>query len=266
LDQNNHVALYSADIRVTALSQLRQGVTSRSSVGAQYNRRMARLVGAVAQGLAPGAQTVTGAATVSGFESNVETIVGGGYVEETVAYRDRLFVTGALRADGGSAFGANFETAVYPKVSASWLALDPGAARRVRGISSLRLRAAYGQSGVQPSPVAARARDTTFAAIVGGVATNGAALAALGNADLKPERQVEFEAGLDAEILNGRMRVEFTFYNRQSREALINQPVAPSFGLVGPLSRQINVGQVRNRGIEGLLNVRLLTRPSSSWP
>jgi TonB-linked SusC/RagA family outer membrane protein len=265
LDQNQNVALYSADIGVTALSTPMQSVSSRSSVGVQYNRRMARLVGAVAQGLAPGGQTVTGAASATPFESNIETIVAGSYIEEVVGYRDRLFVTGALRADGGSAFGTNFETAVYPKLSASWIALDPGVGREVLGLTSLRVRIAYGQSGVQPSPVAALARDSTFTAIVNGLATNGAALAALGNANLKPERQVELEAGLDADALNGRVHVELTFYNRQSRDALINQPLAPSFGLAGPLSRQINVGEVRNRGIEGLLNLRLLTGPRLSW-
>ncbi len=265
LDQNSNVALYSADMGLTAVSTPVKGVSSRSSVGLQYNRRMARLVGAVAQGLAPGGQTVTGAATATPFESNVETIVAGSYVEEMVGYRDRLFVTGALRADGGSAFGTNFETAVYPKLSASWIALDPGVEREVLGVTSLRVRVAYGQSGVQPSPVAALARDSTFTAIVGGVATNGAALATLGNANLKPERQIELEAGLDADVLNGRAHLELTFYNRQSRDALINQPLAPSLGLAGPLSRQINVGEVRNRGIEGLLNLRLLTGRRLSW-
>ncbi len=265
LDQVNNVALYSADVGVTASSTPAPSVSSRSSVGLQYNRRMARLVGAVAQGLSPGGQTVTGAATATTFESNVATIIAGSYIEEVVGFRDRLFVTGALRADGGSAFGTDFQAAVYPKVSASWIALAPGAGRQVLGASSLRLRAAYGQSGVQPSPVAALARDSIFSAILGGVATNGAALAALGNSDLKPERQIELEAGLDADAWNGRVHAELTFYNRQSHDALINQPLAPSMGLVGPLSRQVNVGEVRNRGIEGLLNLQFLTGRRLSW-
>jgi hypothetical protein len=132
-------------------------------------------------------------------------------------------------------------------------------------MGSLRLRATYGQSGVQPSPVASLPRDSLFTALVGGVNTNGAALSAIGNPDLKPERQTEIEAGVDADLASERIHAELTYYRRQSQGALINQPIAPSFGIVGPLSRQINVGKVLNRGLEGLISARVLDRRDLSW-
>jgi len=45
-------------------------------------------------------------------------------VQEQVALRDRLFLTGAVRTDQNSAFGTNFQRVFYPKASLSWIASD----------------------------------------------------------------------------------------------------------------------------------------------
>jgi hypothetical protein len=90
-----------------------------------------------------------------------------------------------------------------------------------------------------------------------------AALISVGNASLRPERQSEFEAGFDADF--SKVKLEFTAYNRQSSDALINRPYGPSFGLGGTAVKQVNVGEVRNRGIEALVNLTLLSRRSVTW-
>ncbi|HEY2066974.1 MAG TPA: SusC/RagA family TonB-linked outer membrane protein [Gemmatimonadaceae bacterium] len=257
LNSRADIMLYSADLGGSALYAPYEGSSLRTSVGAQLNRRKLAGTTASATTLPPGSETVTGAATLSSAEQNVESVVAGAYVEETLNWRDRLFITGAMRADGGSAFGQDFRTAFYPKASVSWLVSD----RSTGLVQSARLRAAYGASGVQPGPTAALPLVTLAGALVNGTSTTGAVLSAIGNPHLKPERQAEFEVGIDAELL-GRLRMEATFYDRLSNDALVNQPLPAS---VGVPSRQENVGSVRNRGVETLLNVRLVDRSRTSW-
>ena len=70
--------------------------------------------------------------------------------DRRIGYKDFLYVTGGARFDANSAFGSNFSTQTYPKLSASFI---PTAAFDMSGtgISTLRLRAAIGKSGQQPT-------------------------------------------------------------------------------------------------------------------
>jgi hypothetical protein len=139
---------------------------------------------------------------------------------------------------------------------------------RIPTVSSLRFRAAYGTSGVQPSSIAALPTVLLGNALVGGSTVSAARQLALGNPKLGPERQTEFETGFDFEIDSGRANLEVTYYNRESREALINRPLAPSVGVpalppVGSnpavATRLENLGRVRNHGYEASLAARLLS-------
>ena len=264
LQQSGSGALYSADVGATAEFRLTGNLLSRTSVGGQLNRNRASTTVVAASNLAPGAETAAGAATLGGETIYNETVVAGSYVEQMLGYRDRLFVTGAVRFDGASSFGENFSTVAYPKGGISWLALLPGE-RSIIGQSSLRLRSAYGASGVQPAPIATVSRSQLFTGVVDGASTSAAAPLAIGNADLRPERQTEIEGGADLDMLGGRVRLEVTAYHRESSDALINQPLPLSFGLGAGASRQINVGKVRNRGIEALLSFRPIDNEVVSW-
>jgi TonB-dependent SusC/RagA subfamily outer membrane receptor len=258
LNRRTVVSQYSADVGASALFTPRARLTSRTSVGAQLNRRLLQLTSTTGTNLAPGAETVTGAAIITGEEQNIATVVAGSYVEQTFGMAERLFLTGALRADGGSAFGRQFHTAIYPKASASWIAIE----QRAGWLNSVRVRAAYGASGVQPASTASLPLVAVAPAFVDGVAATGARLSAIGNPDLKPERQTEIETGADLELVSSRLRIEATYYDRLSRDALINRPLASEFGIA---ARQENIGSVRNRGVEGMISATPIENGSLTW-
>jgi outer membrane receptor protein involved in Fe transport len=106
--------------------------------------------------LPPGAQSV-GQAAVQGASNTLWTATKtwGYYAEEQAALHDRLFLTAAIRADQNSAFGTNFQKVVYPKFSVSWLVSDESFFPKFRWLDQLRLRSAYGASGVQPGATSA---------------------------------------------------------------------------------------------------------------
>lgn len=97
--------------------------------------------------------------------------------------------------------------------------------------------------------------------LTGQVEAPGVSLGALGNADLKPEYSYELEGGFDANMFNGKMNLELSYYRKQTRDAIIDRQVAPSLGF-GVSTRFENIGSVRNQGMEIVLNSRLLDK---SW-
>lgn len=262
LNIEQSTTLLTADFGSSALFDLAAALSSKTSVGFQYNGRLRRSTTATATGLPPGSETVTGAASSLGAEFERESIVAGAYIEQTFGLNDRLFFTGAIRADGSSSFGDRFDAAAYPKAGVSWLASQEPFFPDLPGLDNLRLRAAWGASGVQPGSTDALALASLFTSLVDGANTNGAALQAIGNPDLKPERSTEIEAGLDAELFGNRLNIEATYYNKLSTDALIDRPLPVS---VGVTSRRENIGEVRNRGWEALVSARLVESPLLSW-
>ncbi|HEY6219613.1 MAG TPA: hypothetical protein VIV65_06125, partial [Gemmatimonadaceae bacterium] len=259
--QNSNIGTttYTADFGSSVNHPLTSRVTSKSSIGVQYVRRLQRTTTARGNTLPPGSESVTGAATLISSESNVESIVAGAYGEQVFGLNDRLFLTAALRADGSSTFGANFKTAFYPKAGLSWQLSSEPFFPKIPGVGTLRYRLAYGASGVQPSSIAALPQVTLLTTFVNGTTQSGALLNALGNPNLRPEKQAEIETGLDAELLSGRIRFEGTYYRRQSSDALIQRALPQSVGITST-GRLENLGAVRNEGVEGLLTARFIDR------
>jgi hypothetical protein len=256
MEVRTSILLYTVDLGGSATFDLTPTIMSRTSVGGQYNRRNLHAVAAQGTNLPPGSSTLAGAATLANAESTIESVVAGVYGEQTFSHRDKLFLTGALRADGASSFGENFKTAYYPKASLSWVLSEEGFFPQSKFLSSLRYRAAYGSSGVQPAAVAALPRFQFVTVFVNGTTSTGAQLQQIGNRNLKPERVDEFETGLDSEFFEGRVRLETTFYYRESKDALVQRAMPRSVGIVGT-GQLDNVGSVRNQGVEADLNAQV---------
>lgn len=249
------VSRYSLDLGATGTRALSPVLTSKTSVGMQYERRAQRTLFLGASDLPLGGETVAGGNAFAPIEATLGTAIAGGYIEEMVGHRDRLFVTGALRFDGASAFGRDFSVAAYPKASLSWVLMDAERGPRLPAVSSLRLRTAYGQSGVQPGVTDALALVTVETGPTwDAVGTAPAGFLGSGNPNLKPERTRELEAGIDLESWASRLRMELTAYHRTTKDAIVSRPNAPSVGG----SRIENIGSVRNRGIEAQLSADLL--------
>jgi TonB-linked SusC/RagA family outer membrane protein len=235
---------------------------SKTTVGTQYTNYRLDQNAAEGQTLPPGAQTASSGATPSASEGTTIQKTWGMFVEEAVAIRDRLFLTAAVRTDQNSAFGTNFQRVYYPKGSLSWVLSDEDffpKSNVFNQISSLRLRAAYGASGVQPGPNDALRTYTASSASIKGTDTPIETFNALGNAELKPERSTEFEGGFDSRLFGNRIQFDVTYYRRKTKDALISAIIAPSVGS-GATTRNQNLGGIENKGWEFALGGQLIDR------
>jgi len=195
-------------------------------------------------------------------ETTQSFVTFGKFVEERVGIQNRLFLSGALRNDRNSAFGAKFGDIIYPKLSASWVISEEPFFPQTNALNTLRLRAAWGQSGVHPGPLAALDFYNATPVLVGSADVPGITIGNLGNQSLKPERTREVEVGFEADALRQALHVDVAYYDKASRDALVARKLAPSLGTSD--TTFANIGEVSNKGVEITAAVRVIDRPSLS--
>ena len=179
-------------------------------------------------------------------EGFLTTINGGYFAQEQLSYNDYLTGTIGGRYDFSSAFGAQAGGVFYPKVSVSYVASDHEAlsSRFPSWLSTLRLRAAIGQSGRQPG---AFDKFTTFSALASELGA-GLVPSNLGNPGLKPEISTETEFGFEAGFLDNQVSVEFTAWNRKVNDLLVAQQFPVSGGFRA--TQLNNIGSMKANGLE----------------
>ena len=202
-------------------------------------------------------------AVPSASEARIEAITLGFYGQQQASFADRLFLTGAMRWDASSTFGESERWQMYPKLSGSYvLSNEPALRDALDFFSELRLRGALGYAGNQPPLNEAYSRVARYVTSINISRLGLVPSASVGNPDLKPERQREFELGFDAAILNGRIGTAFTYYDKYTKDLLLVRPFVPSAGYGSILD---NVGELSNKGVEFELSTVNLNREKFGW-
>jgi len=253
--------VYTSNVGVTGTFNPRSDLRSATSTGIQFNDEITRATFAFGQNIVPGAGSLNGATALFAVgETNVENKTLGAYLQEQLSWRERLFLTGAIRGDKNSAFGQDFRSVIYPAASLSWVVGEEGFFPKQNIVSSLRLRSAYGESGQRPNfRDAVRFLTPAAVAIRQGSSetTNvpGFFVGGIGNINLKPELSKEYEIGFDAGIWHDRIGTEVTYYSKRTTDAIVARPIPPSEGEA--TTRLENLGRVKNAGLEYQVNAQL---------
>ena len=190
-----------------------------------------------------GVEVINATAERVAHESFVQTAQIGVFGQEQIGYNDWAFLTLGGRYDKHSAFGESAGAVFYPKASLSIVPSDAFGWSRAT-LSSLRVRAAIGRSGRQPS---AFAKFTTYGAQASeagpGLTPNN-----LGNQDLAPEVSTEVEAGLELGLFADRIGLEGTWWQRTVAAVLIERQFPVSGGFTAP--QLDNIGTMKAHGFE----------------
>ena len=186
-------------------------------------------------------------------------INAGFFAQEQLTWNDRLTITAGVRVDGNSSFGEDFGLQAYPKVGAAYVISDHSFWPS-RWVDMMKLRAAFGESGKAPGAFDA-ARN--WSPIAGDEAKPGLTPNQIGNPNLGPERTRELELGFESSALEGRLNVDFTYFNTRTVDALIQVRYPPSQGW---LDRQLeNLGEIQNTGVEMLLDGGIVQLENVDW-
>lgn len=246
------------DVKGNLQNQLSKRFESTLVAGFQAFSQQNLIRGGVAQNFPGPGLDVSGAGELHTLsESYIEKNQVGIFLQEQLGFDDYIFATVGGRYDTHSAFGTEFKGVFYPKVSLSVVPSDAPFWKSSDLISSLRVRAAVGQSGLQPGAFDALTTYTSMTSL------NGAGIVPenLGNPNLKPEVSTEYELGIDFGLFDERLTVETSYWDRTVRDAMVARKFAPSGGFIQ--TQLDNIGQLRGKGLELSLDARVFH--NSAW-
>ncbi|MBC6425182.1 MAG: SusC/RagA family TonB-linked outer membrane protein, partial [Ekhidna sp.] len=178
-----------------------------------------------------------------------------------------LFVTLAGRNDAVSNFAENNRSLFYPSISAAFVVSEafPGITNP-NYLNFLKVRTGFGTSAGfragYPTVSVVDANSRLFINESGNVVSGNTTGTLLGNPDLKPERQEEFEVGLEARSWKNRINLDLSWYRRSSTDLIVERPLDPSTGF---LSTFTNIGEVITKGLEVDLGVDILANTAVTW-
>lgn len=191
------------------------------------------------------------------------------FARATYNLDEKYLFTATGRYDGSSKFGANNKYAFFPSVGAAWRVSEEGFLKGNKTITNLKVRASYGLSGNQEigqyQSIAQIQPGTTNATstVLNGALQSTLLPSYLGNPNLKWEKSLQFDAGVELGI---RENIDLTvdYYNRVTKDLLLQAPIPWSAGEVNANVYQ-NVGSVRNSGFEVSLNTTNIETKNFSW-
>ncbi len=173
--------------------------------------------------------------------------------------KSKYYLTGVVRYDGSSRLAPGHRYAVFPALSASWRMSEEDFFP-TSFLSTFGMRAGWGKQGnqsVAPYQTKLLLRADPGAIYpFGGVLTTGLRAAQVGNPDLKWETAEQVNVGFDYGIMNDRFTGVIDFYQKTTRDLLLEVDV-PQPAVVN--TRLENIGSLRNRGFEISFNTPLLS-------
>lgn len=254
---------YLGNVRSTWLSE--QQLETNVSFGLQTIATRTEQLGAQGTGFVTNANNVIrAAASSSGDQTYTEQTQVGFLGQLQLGWRNKFFVQAAARSDRFSSFGRPDDAFLLPKFGISYV-LSEEKWLTIPFVSQMRLRAAYGETGRSPGAGAALTTlaSAPYAITGGGGQAAGAVPFNPGNSNLKAERGVELEYGLDWSMFRDRVSFEVTYFDKTSKDLLLRVPLAPSLGFSqNPFK---NIGEVKNSGLEVGVNAKMVTMRNFTW-
>jgi outer membrane receptor protein involved in Fe transport len=170
-------------------------------------------------------------------------------------------VEGSIRRDASSTLPKDANTYSYPGVNTSLVLSDAFPAIKRGPLSYLKVRASNARVGADASPY-------QLATTYNGQSTKFAGLPRftlgdiIANANLKPELTTSAEEGFEVGFFDGRASIDATWYNKTTKDEIINLTVSNASGFSNVT---INAGNLNNKGFEGILNLTPLRIRNGDW-
>ncbi|MEO7044411.1 MAG: SusC/RagA family TonB-linked outer membrane protein, partial [Ferruginibacter sp.] len=251
LNTNYILSLVNTFVTSTSLSLTTSaGITGETG---DYNNLLN-----VASQIIAGQSNIDQAGALSAAQTRNKFLNNGIFIQEDAKIINAIYLTAGLRFDQSSNNGDVSKYYLYPKGGISWNLTDMGLVKQ-GFFESIKLRAAYGEANNVP---AYGSKFTAFGIsnISGypGLLVNSIE----GEAGIKPERQKEFETGVDFSLFKGRLGFELTYYAKNIDDFLLLTTPPPSSGFA---QQWINAGNLTNHGVELGMNARPVESKNIVW-
>jgi TonB-linked SusC/RagA family outer membrane protein len=180
------------------------------------------------------------------------------------SYNDRYLFTGTVRRDGSSKFQGDNKWSTFPSFGIGWKVSNEKFAKNIEAISNLKIRAGWGitgNQGIEPYGTLGLLTSSTYSY---GTSTLYPAytIGNPSNPDLKWETTLQANIGIDLSLFNNRLNFTADYYNKNTRDLLLNTRI-PNYDGGGSYLR--NVGKVNNKGIELSVEGTIISAEDFTW-
>lgn len=179
-------------------------------------------------------------------------------------YANRYFASASFRRDGSSRFAPDKRWGTFWMATAGWDIAKEKFMEQFTNVDMLKAKFSYGEQG--NDAIGFAYTNIAYADHYRMTGSDGifsdATLAYKGNPDITWEKSKSINAGVDFSFFKGMLSGTAEYYSRTTDDMLMNIPTSPSLGYA---SMPMNVGSMRNNGVEIELNYRPVNTKDITW-
>ncbi len=232
--------------------------TLNAMIGTSAEKKRYEVVEASKEGMVSNdkSQQIINAGTLNPYAGGYYSIttLSSYYGRVFYSYNNRYMLTANMRWDGSSAFASGNKWGWFPSLSGGWNFSEEKFLANADWLSQGKLRVGWGEIGNQNL-------NNTQGAYLNLYGNGGYYLfgdpsspllsggrTQVGNSELKWEKTRQMDLGLDLAFLSSSLRFTFDYFDRETRDMLVQVPIPSGLGL--PNTPWVNAGSVQNRGLE----------------
>lgn len=198
--------------------------------------------------------------------------IGTGFTENTLssfmgrvnyAFKNKYLLTASGRFDGSSVLAPDHKWDFFPSFALAWKMQEEKFLTAVQWLNELKPRVGYGVTGnssVGPYTTTGPLSRNNY--VFGTVPAVGYLPQSVQNPDLSWEKTAQLNMGIDFTILNNRISGSLEYYIQNTSDLLFSRNLP---GVSGYVTKVMNIGQSRNRGVEITLNTTNIKKQDFSW-
>lgn len=179
-------------------------------------------------------------------------------------YKDRYMLTGTIRADGSSKF-QNKKWGYFPSIAAAWSLGNEDFMQNQNLVQDMKIRASYGVIGSQaidPYGTLGLMQQAMYAFGGSSQYTGYWIGTSVATPDLTWETTHQLDLGLDFSILNHRLNFSFDYFDKKTKDGLLQRTIA---NYDGGGSYWVNAAEVSNRGIDFSIDATVFDTQDFTW-
>ncbi|PVH26364.1 SusC/RagA family TonB-linked outer membrane protein [Sphingobacterium corticibacter] len=205
---------------------------------------------------------LTSAAAITGGTANfTEFSLASALARVNLGWDGKYLFSASIRRDGSSKFPESGRFGYFPSVSAGWVMSEENFLKNVDAISLLKVRASYGSTGNQEG-----IGNFAFRRTIGGgfnyFDLPGFGLSAIGSPNLKWETTNQVDVGIDLGLFNNRLEIAADYYNKTTKDLLLNRPIPSTTGFSTILE---NIGNIKGSGFDFQVTSRNFRNADFTW-
>ncbi|AIM36096.1 hypothetical protein KO02_04855 [Sphingobacterium sp. ML3W] len=205
---------------------------------------------------------ITSAASITGGTANfTEYAMASSLARVNLGWEGKYLFSASIRRDGSSKFPEAGRIGYFPSVSAGWVVSQENFLKSVEAISLLKVRASYGSTGNQEG-----IGNFAYRRAIGGgfnyLDSPGFGLSVIGSPDLKWESTDQIDIGIDLGLFNNRLEISADYYNKKTKDLLLNRPIPTTTGFSTILE---NIGNLKGSGFDFQITSKNFNGSDFTW-